>query len=177
MITKTPRITAIRTLLKLVDLTNQSSYLPRDLPTIRTQRAMRVRGSNSTNSSNIETVLKNTRKRVHSSRSRRTSTPSLMITAISQAMASSISRMRASLIKTISSTTNHHWFRLPLTSSTRRATTRCQTISTLSLPASSLINTKRSPLFSRLTQPHLTQMLLTSNPNLSTLRGSETTND
>ncbi len=92
-------------------------------------------------------------------------------------MASSISRMRASLIKTISSTTNHHWFRLPLTSSTRRATTRRQTISTLSLPASSLINTKRSPLFSRLTQPHLTQMLLTSNPNLSTLRGSETTND
>ena len=83
VITKTPRITAIRTLLKLVDPTNQTSYLPRDLPTIRTQKAMRVRGSNSTNSSNIETVLKNTRKRVHSSRSRRTSTPSLMITAIS----------------------------------------------------------------------------------------------
>ena len=140
---------------------------------------MTVRGNNSTNSSNIETVLKNIRKRARIFRSRRTPTPNLMVNASSQVMANSTSRTRASPTMTISSssTTNQHWFRLLPTSSTRRATTHPATISILSLPASSPINTNLSPLFSRPTQPLLTQILLVSNPNPSTLRGSETTSD
>lgn len=176
-IIQTPQPTATRTLLKLIDKTNQTSYLSKDLPT-RTQRVMTVRGNNSTNSSNIETVLKNIRKKARIFRSRRTPTPNLMVNASSQAMASSTSRMRASPTMTISSSTiNHHWFRLLPTSSTRRVTTHPATISILSLRASSPISTNLSPLFSRPTQPLLTQTPLVSNPNPSTLRGSETTSD
>ena len=144
---------------------------------------MTVRGNNSTNSSNIETVLKNIRKRARIFRSRRTPTPNLMVNASSQVMANSTSRTRASPTMTISSssssssTANQHWFRLLPTSSIRRATTQPATISILSLPASSPISTNLSPLFSRPTQPPLTQILLVSNPNPSTLRGSETTSD